>query len=111
MGARSLGINSPWLETRVERYARRVDVVPGGVSVQELGYRWGSCGKGGHLYFHWRSILLPPRIADYVVVHELVHLREPHHSPGFWRAVERVLPDFELRKQWLAEYGAEVGAI
>jgi predicted metal-dependent hydrolase len=72
---------------------------------------WGSCGKGGRLYFHWRSILLPPRIADYVVVHELVHLREPHHSPGFWRAVERVLPDFAHRKQWLAEHGAEVGAI
>lgn len=101
----------PWLETRVERYAGRIDVKPTGVVVQELGYRWGSCGKGGRLYFHWRSILLPPRIADYVVVHELVHLREPHHSPGFWRAVERVLPDFALRKQWLAEHGAEVGAI
>ena len=47
----------------------------------------------------------------FVVVHELVHLREPHHSPGFWRAVERVLPDFELRRQWLAEHGAEVGAL
>lgn len=86
-------------------------MTPGGAAVQELGYRWGSCGKGGRLFFHWRSILLPPRIADYVVVHELVHLREPHHSPGFWRAVERVLPDFALRKQWLAEHGAEAGAI
>jgi hypothetical protein len=101
----------PWLETRVERYAGRIDVEPGSLAVRELGYRWGSCGKGGRLYFHWRSILLPPRIADYVVVHELVHLREPHHSPSFWRAVERALPDFALRKQWLAEHGAEVGAI
>jgi hypothetical protein len=98
-------------EARVERQAGRLEVEPGGVEVRELGYRWGSCGKGGRLYFHWRSILLPPRIVEYVVVHELVHLREPHHTPAFWRAVERVLPDYAARKQWLAEHGASVGAL
>jgi predicted metal-dependent hydrolase len=64
------------------------------VTVQDLGYRWGSCGKGGRLYFHWRTILLPPRIVDYVVVHELVHLLEPHHTPEFWQRVERAMPDY-----------------
>lgn len=97
----------PWLEARVQRHAGRLQVEPGGVAVQELGYHWGSCGKGGRLYFHWRSILLPPRIVEYVVV----HLREPHHTPDFWRAVERVLPDFAARKQWLAEHGATVGSL
>jgi hypothetical protein len=101
----------PWLEARVERHAGRLEVEPGGVTVQELGYRWGSCGKGGRLNFHWRSILLPPRMVEYVVVHELVHLREPHHTPGFWRLLERVLPDFAARKQWLAEHGATVGLL
>jgi predicted metal-dependent hydrolase len=52
-----------------------------------------------------RTILLPPRAIDYVVVHELVHLLEPHHTPEFWRRVERALPDFDSRKQWLAEQG------
>lgn len=101
----------PWLKARVERHAGRLEVEPGGVAVRELGYRWGSCGKGGRLYFHWRSILLPPRIVEYVVVHELVHLREPHHTPGFWRLMERVLPDFAARKQWLAEHGATAGLL
>ncbi len=93
----------PWLAARVERYAGRARVEPGAVTVQDLGFRWGSCGKGGRLYFHWRAILLPPRIVDYIVVHELVHLSEPHHSPGFWRRVERAMPGFAARKQWLAE--------
>jgi len=97
----------PWLAVRVERYARRARVEPSIVAVQELGYRWGSCGKGGRLNFHWQSILLPPRIVEYIVAHELVHLREPHHTPAFWREVERVLPDWEIRRWWLAERGVE----
>ncbi len=64
--------------------------------------------EGGRLYFHWQTILLPPRIVDYVVVHELVHLREPHHTPAFWRAVERILPDWAPRRRWLAEHGHEL---
>lgn len=95
----------PWLTARVTRYADRTRFVPGAVTVQDLGFRWGSCGKGGRLYFHWQSILLPPSIVDYIVVHELVHLREPHHTPDFWRAVERAMPDWEPRRRWLAERG------
>lgn len=72
---------------------------------QDLGYRWGSCGKGGRLFFHFRTVLLPPPIIEYVVVHELVHLVEPHHNPAFWARVERAMPDFADRKQWLAEKG------
>jgi len=64
-----------------------------------------TCGKGGRLYFHWQSILLPPSIVDYIVVHELVHLRESHHTPDFWRAVERAMPDWDPRRRWLAERG------
>lgn len=101
----------PWLANRVDRFRLRVGAEPAGVVVQDLGYRWGSCGKGGKLYFHWRTILLPPRIAEYVVVHELVHLLEPHHTPAFWARVERTLPDFASRKQWLAERGREAVAV
>lgn len=98
----------PWLRRRVRDYAARMEVDPAGVRVQDLGYRWGSCGKGGWLYFHWKTILLPARIAEYVVVHEMAHLHEPHHTPGFWRRVERAMPDYELRKAWLAEHGMDV---
>lgn len=95
----------PWLTKHVEHFRTRLSVNPGGLSVQDLGYRWGSCGKGGRLYFHWRAILLPPRIAEYIVAHELVHLLEPHHTPAFWKRLERALPDFAGRKQWLREHG------
>lgn len=99
---------TPWLSVRVRAYAARMEVEPAGVRVQDLGYRWGSCGKGGWLYFHWKVILLPARIAEYVVVHEMAHLHEPHHTPAFWRRVERALPDYESRRQWLAEHGIDV---
>ncbi len=98
----------PWLASKVSDYAARMEVAPTGIKVQDLGYRWGSCGKGSWLYFHWKTILLPARIAEYVVVHEMAHLHEPHHTPEFWRRVERALPDFELRKDWLAQHGSTV---
>jgi hypothetical protein len=100
-----------WLERRVARFAGRVGVEPSGVTVQDLGFRWGSCGKGSRLYFHWRSILLPARIVEYIVLHELVHLNVQHHTSEFWTRVERSMPDFAQRKQWLAEHAVEVEGV
>jgi len=100
-----------WLGSRVAEYQSRMEVSPAGVKVQDLGYRWGSCGKGNWLYFHWKAILLPPRIAEYVVVHEIAHLHEPHHTPAFWLWVERAMPDYAQRKTWLAEHGIDVEGI
>lgn len=98
----------PWLQSKVDAFAGRMEVSPAGLKVQDLGYRWGSCGKGAKLYFHWKTILLPARIAEYVVVHELAHLHEPHHTPEFWRRVERAMPDYERRRDWLNENGMMV---
>jgi len=98
----------PWLWARVNDHADRMEVSPVGLRVQDLGYRWGSCGKGNWLYFHWKTVLLPAQIAEYVVVHEMAHLREPHHTPDFWRRVERVMPDFGSRQDWLRRHGTSV---
>jgi hypothetical protein len=100
-----------WLSGRVAEYQSRMEVEPAGVKLQDLGYRWGSCGKGNWLYFHWKTILLPARIAEYVVVHEIAHLHEPHHTPAFWLRVERAMPDYAQRKVWLAEHGIDVEGI
>lgn len=97
-----------WLAGRATSYQARMQVAPAGMRVQDLGYRWGSCGKGQWLYFHWKTILLPAPIAEYVVVHEMAHLHEPHHTPTFWQRVERAMPDYERRKAWLAEHGMAV---
>lgn len=98
---------APWLEGRVGQLAARLGVEPGAVVVRDLGYRWGSCTPRRGLNFHWSIVLLPAGIAEYVVVHELVHLHEPHHGPAFWRRLERAMPDWEGRRRWLAEHGAD----
>jgi len=95
----------PWIQHRVDLLADRIGVVPSPADVRDLGFRWGSSGRGGSLNFHWRAILLPPRIIEYIVAHELVHLRAPHHSKEFWMALERAMPDFGAQKRWLAENG------
>jgi predicted metal-dependent hydrolase len=99
---------SSWLQRRVELFADRIGVIPHSIDIRDLGYRWGSCSQSGDLNFHWRTILLPPRIIEYIVAHELVHLHELHHGAEFWRRLERAMPDYALRKQWLAENGSRV---
>ena len=78
------------------------------VKVQDLGFRWGSFGADGRVSFHWKTILLPPRIAHYVIIHELAHAHYPDHSEKFWVKVEQHLPDWRWRKSWLAENGIQV---
>lgn len=95
----------PWIKERIALYSGRLGVTPTAIVVRDLGYRWGSCSAGGALNFHWRAVCLPARIIEYIVVHELVHLREPHHGPEFWQRVKRAMPDYDERRQWLAEQG------
>lgn len=95
-----------WIKSRVARFASRVGVSPSGIAVRDLGFRWGSCASSGTLNFHWATILLPAPVVEYVVVHELVHLNHPKHTPDFWLAVERAMPDFEARRQRLSVLGS-----
>lgn len=67
--------------------------------------RWGSCSTRGTISYNWHLILMPERIMDYVVVHELCHLLEMNHSKRFWKKVGEVLPDYENRRKWLKENG------
>ena len=95
-----------WLRRRVKGWTSRMGVLPRGIEVRDLGFRWGSCGMAGTVNFHWGAILLPTSIVDYVIVHELAHLIESNHTPEFWLRVERAMPDYQERKAWLAERGA-----
>jgi predicted metal-dependent hydrolase len=94
----------PWLERRVHLLVNRVGVTPTNVRVRELGYRWGSCTQRENVYFNWKLLQLPVRLIDYVIVHELAHLRDGNHGPGFWSRVERALPDWASRREELAEW-------
>ncbi len=78
------------------------------ISIREQKTRWGSCSSRGTLSFNWKLMLAPPGILDYVVVHELCHLRHMNHSRDFWAAVESVLPDYKERRKWLKDHGSEL---
>lgn len=97
-----------WFALKVAEYAKRMGVEIQELKVQDLGYRWASFSSEGRIQFHWKAILLPPRIAEYVIVHELAHAFHPNHTQAFWLTIERALPDWKLRKLWLAEYGISV---
>lgn len=89
------------LGEKVARYAGLVGRSPTSVRIRTYKSRWGSCSAKGDIQFNWKIIIAPNRIVDYVVVHELCHLRRHDHSPEFWKCVERVLPDYAERKEWL----------
>jgi predicted metal-dependent hydrolase len=97
-----------WLPRRVEPWARRMGVKPQAIEVRDLGYRWGSLGKEHRMNFHWATIQLTPTLVDYVIVHELAHIHEPNHSPGFWSRVERAMPNFQAAKLDLAGVGSRL---
>lgn len=94
------------IRARVEHYAGDMGLKVHRVELREWKRRWGECRPQEDLRFNWRLILLPPETLDYVVVHELTHLREPGHSSRFWQGVERVLPDYRERRGWLNRYGS-----
>jgi predicted metal-dependent hydrolase len=96
-----------WLRERVDIWANRMAVVPGAVNVRNLGSRWGSCGKGNRLNFHWALMTLPRNVIDYIIVHELAHIEAPAHDQKFWRTVERAMPDYRQRKSWLDQFGGQ----
>ena len=92
---------------RVGYFKKKVGAEPQTVRIMELGKRWASRSKTG-LNFHWKTILAPPKIIDYIVVHELAHTKKPNHSQQFWEIVESILPDYRERKEWLRLNGANL---
>lgn len=97
-----------WLHERVRFWEPKVGMYTSKIIVSDLGFRWGSCGKNGVLYFNWRLLQLPIFLVDYVVAHELVHLQQHNHTPEFWRMLGRVLPDWKERKEELSNKRSEM---
>ena len=89
------------LPERVAYYAHLMGVTPAQIKITSARTRWGSCSSKGNLNFSWRLMLAGEREIDYVVVHELAHLREMNHSPRFWAVVEAALPDYRERRKSL----------
>ena len=75
------------------------------VSIRNQRTRWGSCGRDGHITLNWRLILMPPPVRDYVLIHELMHLRRMDHSPTYWRHVAQACPWYTEARAWLRTNG------
>ncbi len=75
------------------------------LTVKEQKTRWGSCSSKGNLNFNWKLMMMPEAAIDYVVVHELAHRKHMNHSSSFWREVEKTLPDYRDRREWLKKNG------
>jgi predicted metal-dependent hydrolase len=113
-GRRSL---AAWLWTRAElRLPDRLCELAAGlglghprrIQVRDQKTRWGSCSRKGTIALNWRLILLPPAVADYVMLHELVHLTEPHHQPRFWRLLAQRCPGCHEHREWLRRNGPAI---
>lgn len=87
----------------IEQYkALDIEIVPSGrVAIRDSNSRWGSCSSKGNLNFHWKLSTIPSHLADYVVIHELCHLREFNHGPHFWKLVSVLCPEYEVCRQEL----------
>ena len=96
------------LPRQVAAYAARYGFSYRQVRITSARTRWGSCNSWGTISFPWRLVMAPPEVADYVIVHELVHTRHPNHSPAFWAQVAVHLPDYRQRAQWLKSQGAKL---
>ncbi len=91
---------------RVRYYSPKIGVKPTGLDARELGHRWASCSPSGRLTFHWKCMMAPQTIIDYIVVHELCHFHHRDHNNAFWNEVDKVLPLYRESKEWLRVNGA-----
>lgn len=100
-----------WARARSELPARLLELAAvhglrvSRVSVRNQHWRWGSCSRNGHICLNWRLVDMPPSVRDYVLIHELMHLKRMDHSPKFWKLVAGACPDFADARAWLRGHG------
>jgi len=94
-----------YITIRVEYYARIAGLKYRSIRINSATTRWGSCGYQDTLNFTWRLIMAPARVVDYVVVHELMHLKQKNHSRHFWAEVAKMMPDYKQDERWLKQNG------
>lgn len=94
------------LPARIEQLEEKLGVKTKTLRILELGYRWASISEDTGLNVHWKCMMAPLKIIDYILAHELSHLIIPDHSQEFWNTLDKVMPDYRERKDWLAVNGA-----
>ena len=93
------------INERVEIYSKKIRLSPNKISVKNLTKSWGICSSNGNISFNWKIIMTPLSVLDYVIVHELCHLKHHNHSKEFWNLVSLYVPDYKNKKEWLKQNG------
>lgn len=93
------------LPLRLRELARRLGLEVGRISIRDQRTRWGSCGRDGYICLNWRLVLMPDWVRDYVIIHELMHLRRLDHSAAYWALVADAYPRYAEARHWLREHG------
>lgn len=93
----------------IKKYAEKMDVFPTGLKITSAVTRWGSCSGKNRICFSYRIALLPPEAVDYIIVHELAHIRQKNHGPHFYEEVAQILPDYKKRIALLKQAQRELG--
>lgn len=93
------------LADRTAYWAREIGVRPGRISIRDQKTRWGSASTRGNVNYNWRIVMAPPETVDYLVVHELCHIKVPNHSATFWLLVGQSVPDYKKHRAWLRQHG------
>lgn len=107
-----------WLKQRARRdvkeiaadYGKRVGLIPRSIRVADFANGWGSCGPEGNILINWHLIFAPRKVLEYIVVHELAHLRVRSHGPEFWSLLGKLAPDFEQSRSWLDRHQSQLAA-
>jgi predicted metal-dependent hydrolase len=97
------------LPERTRQLASRFELLPSKVSIRDQRTRWGSCSSSGVISLNWRLIMVPNRVVDYIIIHELMHMLEMNHSHRFWKLVEAACPEYREHESWLESNHSELG--
>ena len=96
-----------YLIRRIEYLSKKTFIPYNNLKIKSFKSRWGSCDSRGEILLNWKLIMLPPKVIDYVIIHELSHIRISNHSKDFWNLVEEKYPEYQKTKDWLKEYGEQ----
>jgi hypothetical protein len=98
------------IRKRVDELSRKVGVKYGRLTIRGAKTRWGSCSQKGNLNFNWKLLMVPEPVIDYVIIHELAHLKEMNHSKKFWHLVGQYCPQWRRYRKWLKAHEAKLSA-
>lgn len=96
------------IKERLNLIAEKFQVKPDSIKVLELQNRWASWSPNNGLNFHWKCAMAPIPVLDYIITHEMVHLKHPNHSPEFWNELDKKMPNYRDQEHWLKQNGVKM---